>query len=221
MKTEWIESSAEKIRLPDLRGKTALVTGASSGIGKATVDLLLENGVRVFGISRDPLRGGHPDFLHSECDLSDPHGSETAFREIANRTERLDYVVNVAGIDPKHAVDETTVAQWDQVLNLNLRAYYFVIQAALPLLRRGTGRSIVNVSSINYRLGVPGRSAYSASKAGILGLTTGLSRGNWGRRISGSIRSARDGRSRSGRSRNTSRAANRRKISPIWKAGRR
>lgn len=176
MNTEWIESSAEKIRLPDLYGRSALVTGASSGIGKAAVDLLLENGVKVFGISRESMRRDEPDFIHFDCDLSDPNGIETVFRSIAGWTEHLDYLVNVAGIDPKHAVDEATVAQWDLVLDLNLRAYYFVIKAAMPFLRRGTGRSIVNVSSINYRLGVPGRSAYSASKAGILGLTTGLSR---------------------------------------------
>jgi NAD(P)-dependent dehydrogenase (short-subunit alcohol dehydrogenase family) len=88
----------------------------------------------------------------------------------------VDFVVNVAGIDPKHFIAETTYAEWDRLFNINLRAYHFVIQGALLLLRRGQGKSIVNVSSINYRLGIPGRAAYSASKAGILGLTTGLSR---------------------------------------------
>lgn len=79
-------------------------------------------------------------------------------------------------MDPKYLIDEVTVEQWDHLIDLNLRTYYFVIKLALPLLRRGQGRSIVNVSSINYRLGIPGRAAYSATKAGILGLTTGLSR---------------------------------------------
>jgi NAD(P)-dependent dehydrogenase (short-subunit alcohol dehydrogenase family) len=176
MSTPWNDSPAPTLRLPDLQGKTALVTGASLGIGRASVKLLLENGVRVFGLSRKPSDIAHPDLIHLACDLSDMDSIDAAFAQVLSGTESLDYVVNVAGMDPKYAIDEVTVAQWDHLLDLNLRAYYFIIKKALPLLRLGTGRSIVNVSSINYRLGVPGRAAYSASKAGILGLTTGLSR---------------------------------------------
>ena len=176
MSAPWNDSPAPPLRLPDLQGRTALVTGASLGIGRASVKLLLDNGVRVFGLSRKPSDIAHPALTHLACDLSDMDSIDTAFAQVFSCTESLDYVVNVAGMDPKYAIDEVTVAQWDQLLDLNLRAYYFIIKKALPLLRLGTGRSIVNVSSINYRLGVPGRAAYSASKAGILGLTTGLSR---------------------------------------------
>lgn len=173
---DWIESPVPRLRLPDLQGKTAVVTGTSLGIGKASAELLCENGVRVFGLARN--QGDLKDALFTpiQCDLSDSESLSSAFTAIAGQTSRLDYVVNVAGADPKHSIDEVTVAQWDHLLDLNLRAYYFVIKHSLPLLRHGEGRSIVNISSINYRLGVPGRAAYSATKAGILGLTTGLSR---------------------------------------------
>lgn len=164
------------LRLPDLQGRTAIVTGASLGIGKATTSLLLENGARVFGISRDQGTLTDPHLTHLTCDLSDMAGIEEVFRQISERATEVDYVVNVAGIDPKYAIDHARVEDWDHLVNLNLRAYYFMIKHALPLLRLGQGRSIVNVSSINYRLGVPGRAAYSATKAGVLGLTTGLSR---------------------------------------------
>jgi NAD(P)-dependent dehydrogenase (short-subunit alcohol dehydrogenase family) len=173
---EWIDSPVAALHLPDIKGKTAVVTGTSIGIGKATAELLLENGARVFGLARERGDLQHPAFTPLARDLSDAAQITSAFEEIFRATARLDYVVNVAGIDPKHAIDEITVAQWDEMIDLNLRAYYFVIKSALPLLRRGEGRAIVNVSSINYRLGVPGRAAYSATKAGILGLTTGLSR---------------------------------------------
>jgi NAD(P)-dependent dehydrogenase (short-subunit alcohol dehydrogenase family) len=175
-RVDWIETPAARLHLPDLKDKVAIVTGASSGIGKATAELLLENGVRVFGIARTRGDLKHPALTQITCDLGDMASLTTAFAEISSQTDRLDYVVNVAGIDPKYAIDEVTVDQWDQLVDLNLRAYYFVIKLALPLLRRGEGRSIANVGSINYRLGVPGRAAYSATKAGILGLTTGLSR---------------------------------------------
>jgi NAD(P)-dependent dehydrogenase (short-subunit alcohol dehydrogenase family) len=176
MSVDWNESPAARVRLPDLQGGVAVVTGASLGIGRASTELLLENGVRVFGISRKPTEAYHPNLVQIPCDLTAGEEIRKTFVEIARHTDRIDYIVNVAGIDPKYPIDEVTLPQWDQLLDLNLRAYYFVIKEAVPFLRRGAGKSIVNVSSINYRLGVPGRAAYSASKAGILGLTTGLSR---------------------------------------------
>jgi len=174
--SDWIESPAPRLSWPDFAGKTAVVTGASLGIGKSTAELLLENGAQVFGLARKAGALEHLGFTPIPCDLADAVAIERAFAIIAERISTIDYVVNVAGMDPKHSIDEVTVQQWDDLVDLNLRAYYFVIKHALPLLRRGEGRSVVNVSSINYRLGIPGRAAYSATKAGILGLTTGLSR---------------------------------------------
>jgi NAD(P)-dependent dehydrogenase (short-subunit alcohol dehydrogenase family) len=146
------------------------------GIGKAVAALLLENNAKVFGLSRRGGQWNAPGLTQIECDLSEPKSIACAFEAISSKTSQIDYVVNVAGMDPKYSIDEITVEQWDQLVDLNLRAYYFVIKMAIPLLRRGHGRSIVNVSSINYRLGIPGRAPYSATKAGIMGLTTGLAR---------------------------------------------
>jgi NAD(P)-dependent dehydrogenase (short-subunit alcohol dehydrogenase family) len=173
---DWMETPALRLHLPDLKGKTALITGSSQGIGKATAEVLLENGTQVFGIARGTADAKQEGLIFLDYDLTDPAAIAAAFQEIEKRTDRLDFVVNVAGIDPKYSIDHVTLEQWNELIDLNLRAYYFIIKRALPLLRKGEGRSIVNVSSINYRLGVPGRAAYSATKAGILGLTTGLSR---------------------------------------------
>jgi NAD(P)-dependent dehydrogenase (short-subunit alcohol dehydrogenase family) len=172
----WNESPAPELRLPDLEGKIAVVTGTSLGLGKATAEQLLNNGTRVFGLARRASNIAHPLFTPLAVDLTDTNGIEEAFQAITRLTPKLDYVVNVAGDDPKHLIDEIAVEQWDRLVDLNLRAYYFIIKYAMPLLRCGNGKSIVNVSSINYRLGIPGRAPYSATKAGILGLTTGLSR---------------------------------------------
>jgi NAD(P)-dependent dehydrogenase (short-subunit alcohol dehydrogenase family) len=173
---EWIDSAPTTLHLPDLEGKVAVVTGVSMGIGRATAERLLENGACVYGLARTADRWTHPQLTGVPCDLAEATAIEEAFETITRETDRLDFVVNVAGADPKHPIDGITTEEWDRLVDLNLRAYYMVIKGALPLLRRGAGKSIVNVSSINYRLGVPGRAPYSATKAGILGLTTGLSR---------------------------------------------
>lgn len=167
---------APALRLPDLRGRIALVTGASAGIGRATIDALLANGAVCYGLSLEAPALTHRAFHALPCDLRDPAALARAFAALRARTKRLDYVVNVAGIDPKLSLAAGGVRQWNEIADLNLRAYYLVIRESLGLLRAGAGRAIVNVSSINYRLGLPGRSIYAATKAGILGLTTGLAR---------------------------------------------
>ena len=169
-------SPAMPLAVPDLAGKFVLVTGASAGIGRATVEALLANGAVVFGVARSALEYQHANLHGLRCDLSKASAITSLLKKVRAVTSQLDGVVNVAGIDPKISLDAGDERKWREIVDLNLRAYYLVIRASAPLLRRGRGRAIVNVSSINYRLGVPRRSIYSATKAGILGLTTGLAR---------------------------------------------
>lgn len=170
-------TASTDIHLPDLRGGTALVTGASRGIGRAVAVALSAHNVRCFSLANQGFTTNLPSqVVPISCDLGDAETIEKVLASVEAQTESLDYVVNVAGIDPKYGLEEGTVDIWDSMVDLNLRAYYLLIRGCLPLLRRGRGRSIVNVSSINYRLGIVGRSIYSTTKAGILGLTTGLAR---------------------------------------------
>lgn len=165
------------IQFDDFQDRLAVVTGATQGIGRATCRMLLDQGARVIGLARGESRfAGEDRYVHKTCDLSDADAIERIFDRIATEHDSLDYVVNVAGYDPKYSLEEGDAGRWDDLVNLNLRGYYLVIRRAVPLLRHGRGRAIVNVSSINYRLGLPKRSIYSATKAGILGLTTGLAR---------------------------------------------
>ena len=162
-------------RFLDLAGRTAVVSGASGGIGGAVARALAAQGCRVVGLDvaapRTPLAHG---VEHVDCDLRSADGAEQAISGC--RLAQLDFVVNVAGIDPKHSLQAGGVKEWASIHDLNLRGYYLLIRAAAPLLAAGRGRSIVNVASINTNLGVRRRSIYSASKAGVLGLTTGLAR---------------------------------------------
>ncbi len=164
--------------LPDLKGSTALVTGSSAGIGRAIAQGLLDQGARVFGFDRnaDSASGTGAAFMPIRCDLADAADIARAFAEVRRQTSHLDHVVNVAGMDSKVSLEEGDAAVFDRIMNLNLRGYYLVIRESLGLLRQGRGKSIVNISSINYSLGVPKRSIYSASKAATLGLTRGLAR---------------------------------------------
>ena len=172
----WINSAAPRIVLPDLAGKIAVVTGCSRGIGLATSRMLIENGATVIGIARNPASHAQNRFIPLPLDLANVESIRDAFEKLAVEITRLDFIVNVAGSDPKYSIESVTTAEWDGLIQVNLRAYYFLIKHALPLLRKGQGKSIVNISSINYRLGIPGRAPYSTTKAGILGLTTGLCR---------------------------------------------
>ena len=177
MASPLAQTGATAIHLHDLRGGTALVTGASRGIGRAVVEALAAHDVRCFSLANEGFATNlPPQVVPIPCDLGDAETIENVMASVAARTESLDYLVNVAGIDSKYRLEEGTVDIWDSIVDLNLRAYYLLIRSCLPLLRRGRGRSIVNVSSINYRLGIVGRSIYSTTKAGILGLTTGLAR---------------------------------------------
>jgi NAD(P)-dependent dehydrogenase (short-subunit alcohol dehydrogenase family) len=177
MNSPVTRTESTNIQLPDLRGGTALVTGASHGIGRAVAEALTAHDVRCFSLANQGFATDLPaQVVPISCDLGDAETIEKVVASVAAQTGSLDYLVNVAGIDPKYHLEEGTVDIWDSIVDLNLRAYYLLIRGCLPLLRRGRGRAIVNVSSINYRLGIVGRSIYSTTKAGILGLTTGLAR---------------------------------------------
>jgi NAD(P)-dependent dehydrogenase (short-subunit alcohol dehydrogenase family) len=195
------------IRLLDLAGRKAVVTGASRGIGRIVIEALRANGAFCYGLSNEAITSDDLEsFVPLQCDLGDSAAIQTTLQRIGETTDTLDYLVNVAGIDPKYALEAGDESAWQRVIDLNLRAYYLLIRGCVPLLKRGRGRAIVNISSINYRLGVPGRAIYSASKAGILGLTTGLARelGRESIRISASTRSRLAGYSPNGKSKSIS-----------------
>jgi NAD(P)-dependent dehydrogenase (short-subunit alcohol dehydrogenase family) len=95
---------------------------------------------------------------------------------VAQQTDQLDYLVNNAAIDPRIDFVDATPADFDRLIAVNLRPFYFLTQALLHLLRRGHGKAIVNVGTTNYMLGLSPFTLYNASKAGILGFTRSLAR---------------------------------------------
>jgi NAD(P)-dependent dehydrogenase (short-subunit alcohol dehydrogenase family) len=158
-----------------LAGRTALITGASRGIGRATAARLAAAGAHVALVARGGARlteaateiGG----AALPCDL----GDEAAVEALAGRLRAVwpaapDIVVNAAGAFALAPIAETGIADFDRHLGLNLRAPFLVIRALLPsMLERGSGH-IVSIGSVAGRQAIPGNGAYSASKFGLRGL---------------------------------------------------
>jgi NAD(P)-dependent dehydrogenase (short-subunit alcohol dehydrogenase family) len=165
------------MQLTDLKNHHAVVTGSAEGIGQAISGALQAQGCIVYGLDISPDAPRTGMFWPIRCDLRDPNAIEAAIKDVAGATGgRLDHVVNNAGIDPRFTIGDGGAGRWDEVFDLNVRAYQLIIRAALPLLRKGEGKSIVNLSSLNYRIAPKRRSIYSSSKAAILGITTGMAR---------------------------------------------
>lgn len=173
----WNESTPPMIRLPDLKGRSAIVTGASRGIGQSVIESLKANDVFCFGLSNERMESSDTDsFVPLQCELGDVSAIRSTIASIKKQTNKIDYLVNVAGIDPRFSLEGGDESDWQRVMDINLRAYYLLIRECYPLLKQGQGKSIVNVASISDRIGNPGLSIYGTSKAGILGLTRSLAR---------------------------------------------
>ena len=161
----------------EFQGKVALVTGAGSGIGKATALRLAAGGARVVVISRtareieatrDQIVNAGGMALAVAVDISEPAEMQLAVEKTIAAYDRLDIVVANAGINGMWApIDQLTPAEWDETMSINLRGTYLTLHFAVPHLKRDGG-SIIIVSSINGNrtFTTAGATAYSASKAG-------------------------------------------------------
>ncbi len=164
----------------DLSGKTAIVTGASRGIGKAIALRLAAAGAKVACVARseDKLKetadaiaaaGGEAE-VHP-CDVTDSAAVTKLVEELAEKWGSLDIVVNNAGITKDTLIPRMSDEDWDAVIATNLRSVFLFTRAAsLVMMRKRSGR-IINISSVSGLMGNPGQANYSASKAGVIGLT--------------------------------------------------
>lgn len=161
-----------------LTGKVALITGASAGLGAATVKLFAERGASVFGIARDAEKMAEvfadlPGGKFAPVDISTSSACRQAVADCVEEFGRLDVLVNVAGFHQMRHTPTMTDEEWERDLAVNLHAPFYLCRAALPHLL-DTGGNIVNVSSIAGVEGEVYSAGYCAAKHGLIGLTRAL-----------------------------------------------
>lgn len=163
--------------------RIVLITGASSGIGKACAAHLYEQGYRVYGTSRKA--GDFPEIPSREeraspalelipMDVNSDESVKRAMEYIMNREGRLDVVVNGAGYGLAGAAEDTQVDEARAQMETNFLGVFRVCRVVLPIMRRQHGGYIVNISSIGGLIGIPFQSLYSASKFAVEGFTEAL-----------------------------------------------
>ncbi len=159
----------------------ALITGAAGGIGSAVARTLRDQGYRLACTDRDAEQlealhhdlGGDDSVMTDRVDLCDPDRTRVLVGNVIERLGRLDTLVLVAGVGQLGRTEELTLGQWDEVLDINLRAPFVLAQAAMPELMKSRG-NIVAVASVAALQGWAYSAAYSASKAGLVGLMRSL-----------------------------------------------
>jgi len=176
----------------DLSGRTAIVTGASRGIGRAIALRLATAGAQVACVARNVEKlqetvaaltsaGGQAEVY--PCDVTDSAAVSKLVEELAEKWGGLDILVNNAGITKDTLIPRMTDEDWDTVIATNLRSVFLFTRAAsLVMMRKRSGR-IINISSVSGLIGNPGQANYSASKAGIIGLTRTVAQELAGRKV--------------------------------------
>lgn len=160
-----------------LNGKNAVVTGGGRGIGRGITEMLLKAGASVLVAQRQDLDeelSSNPNVFFVQADLAESGAPSLIAQAASEYFDNVDVLVNNAGIMFEQPVDEITEEDWDRMMTINLRSPAFLVKALLPLLRKSTASSVVNIGSIEGLASNPQHAAYCASKAGIHGLTRAL-----------------------------------------------
>jgi len=168
-----------------VEGKTAIVTGAATGIGRATAELLAARGARVVAAGLQPealhetveeIAGAGGEAVAVDADVSDPEAIRGVAAHAADAFGGTDVLVNNAAIYPKGPWHEADAAQWDAVFATNVRGYFLLAQAVRPQMVARGGGSIVNLASVTFFWGEADLLSYVASKGAVVGFTRALAR---------------------------------------------
>jgi NAD(P)-dependent dehydrogenase (short-subunit alcohol dehydrogenase family) len=172
--------------LLDISGKVCFLTGGTTGIGRAIALAFAEAGAYVVAGSSSPEKvaairqelGGEHDAV--QLDVSDPPSVAVAVRHVVSRFDRIDVLVNAAGITRKQPAIEMPVSEFERIIRVNLMGSFIVAQAVARVMKeqapdaRSVRGSIVNIASLSSYVALSGAVAYACAKSGVVGLTRGL-----------------------------------------------
>jgi len=168
-----------------LKDKVSLITGGAQGIGKEIALLFLKEGSKVciLDVKKETLTSTQEEFkslgfevLGVEADITDSGKVREAVNICLDRYKRIDILVNNAGITQDKLLVRMKEEEWDKVLNVNLKGAFLMCKEVLPVMMRQREGRIINISSIIGLIGNIGQTNYSASKAGLIGLTKSLAK---------------------------------------------
>src|SRR5215831_650176 len=169
---------------PSLSGRVVLITGGASGIGEAIVEGFARQNAKVafLDIQKDVAEAlirriceaGHPAPMFLECDLTDTAAAKAAVSRVVEALGDVDVLVNNAGNDTRHAIEEVTPELWDQLIAVNVKQQFFMCQGVIPGMRRLGRGSIISLSSIAWAIPSTNVPVYVTAKAAIVGMTRTL-----------------------------------------------
>jgi NAD(P)-dependent dehydrogenase (short-subunit alcohol dehydrogenase family) len=174
-------------RYASLKDRVVFVSGGSSGIGAELVRAFAAQGAKVAFCGTKPeggqalidevlAAGGGPAPWYGACDVRDVAAYQALLGRVESELGPVRVLVNNAGRDDRHKMEEVTSAFWDDRLALNLKHYFFAIQAVASGMEKAGGGSVINMGSVSWMRGRPNLVGYTTAKAGILGLTRTLAR---------------------------------------------
>jgi len=171
-----------------LTGRTAIITGAAQGIGFHCAKMMCLNGMKtaLVDISGEKLQKAVNELRSQEkaeetaafvCDVSDERAIEKTVQEIAAHFGQIDVIVNSAGILSAEKIPDIERESWDRILDVNLSGPFFMVQKALPYLKKSRHARVINISSVAGRMGgMENSMSYAASKGGLCAITRGMAR---------------------------------------------
>ena len=166
----------------ELTGKAAIVTGAASGIGRATLELFASEGVGVVAVDIDPAGAAVAETIVAQggaavfcgADVSRKTDCETVVQAARQEYGHIDILVNCAGVTRRSTILQTREADWDRIMEVNVKALFLLSRASLPLMIEHGGGSIVNIASGWGLAAGPSAAAYCASKGAVVQLTKAM-----------------------------------------------
>jgi NAD(P)-dependent dehydrogenase (short-subunit alcohol dehydrogenase family) len=166
-----------------LQGRVAVITGASKGLGKQMAESLAAEGAAVALVARNKellegvaagigQQGGKAEVI--VADVTDESAVSDVARQVSEKLGVCDILINNAGINNRKSVDEFTLKEWNEIVAVNLTAPFLMCRALVPEMKKARWGRIINMTSIMSHVSLPQRTGYSATKAGLLGMTRAL-----------------------------------------------